>query len=148
MQPTLAVSTSSCPSSTRHGTSTSVSALGRYLHEAAGFPTKHTWLNAIKSGNFDTWPGLTYSNASKYFPRATETIKGHTTQTKQGKKPTKEKPTMVEACAHSPQQTSATTNAVHIYETTISKLYTDDCGRFPIKSRSGKQYIMIVYHCD
>ena len=27
-----------------------------------------------------------------------------------------------------------------------SKLYTDDTGRFPVKSRAGNQYIMIGYH--
>ena len=32
--------------------------------------------------------------------------------------------------------------------TPISKLYTDDTGRFPIHARSGNQYIMISYHCD
>ena len=53
----------------------SVEMLVRYIHAAAGFPMNHTWLNAIKAGNFDTWPGLTYSNAYKYFPRATDTIK-------------------------------------------------------------------------
>ena len=37
----------------------SVAALVIYLHAAGGFPTKHNWLNAIKAGNFDTWPGLT-----------------------------------------------------------------------------------------
>ena len=30
----------------------------------------------------------------------------------------------------------------------MSKLYTDDCVCFPIKSRSGNEYIMIAYHCD
>ena len=27
-------------------------------------------------------------------------------------------------------------------------MYTDDTGRFPVRSRSGNQYIMIVYHFD
>ena len=111
----------------------SVAALVIYLHAAAGIPTKHTWLSAIKVGNFDMWLGLTYSNASKYFPQATETIKGHMTQTNQGVRSTKAKPFMVEARAHSLQQTSSTTNEVHLYKKTIIKLYTDDCGRFPIK---------------
>ena len=70
------------------------------------------------------------------------------TQTKQGVRSTKVRPPIVEARAHAPQQQNATTNEVHIYKTTISKLYTDDCGRFPIKSRNGKKYIMIAYHCD
>ena len=30
----------------------------------------------------------------------------------------------------------------------ISKLYTYDTGRFPIKARSGNQYLMVAYHCD
>ena len=28
----------------------------------------------------------------------------------------------------------------------ISKLYTDDTRRFPIRARSGNQYVMIAYH--
>ena len=77
--------------------------LVRYIHAAAGFPMNHTWLNAIKAGNFDTWPGLTYSNAYKYFPRATDTIKGHMTQTKQVVRSTKVKLLMVEAHSHAQQ---------------------------------------------
>ena len=67
----------------------SVGALVRYLHAAAGFSVKSTWLAAIKSGNFSTWPGLTYTNASKYFPTSDETIKGHLTHSQQGVRSTK-----------------------------------------------------------
>ena len=62
----------------------SVGSLVCYLHTAAGFPVKSTWLAAIKAGNFSTWPGLTYTNASRYCPTSEETIKGHLTQSKQG----------------------------------------------------------------
>ena len=37
---------------------------------------------------------------------------------------------------------------IHIWYQPISKLYTDDCGRFPIRSKSGNEYIIIAYHCD
>ena len=37
---------------------------------------------------------------------------------------------------------------LHIWDKPISKLYTDYYGRFPIRSRSGNEYIMISYHCD
>ena len=30
----------------------------------------------------------------------------------------------------------------------ISKIYTADTGRSPIKSRSGNQYLIVAYHCD
>ena len=43
-------------------------ALVRYIHAAAGFPIWSTWLKAIKNGNFNSWPGLTYNNAEKILP--------------------------------------------------------------------------------
>jgi hypothetical protein len=36
----------------------SVGALVHYLHAAAGFPVKSTWLAAIKASNYTSWPGL------------------------------------------------------------------------------------------
>ena len=44
--------------------------------------------------------------------------------------------------------TSIKTKELHIWDDPISKLYTDDCGSFPIRSRSVNKYIMIVYHCE
>ena len=69
-----------------------VGALFRYLHAAAGFSVKSTWLAAIKVSNFYTWPGLNYANASRYCPSCEETSKGHFTQSKQGIRPTKTGP--------------------------------------------------------
>ena len=40
------------------------------------------------------------------------------------------------------------TKEIHIWDQPISKLYTDDCGRFPIRSISGNEYNIIAYHCD
>ena len=40
------------------------------------------------------------------------------------------------------------TKELHIWDQPISKLYTDDCGRFPIIYRIGNEYIIITYHCD
>ena len=37
---------------------------------------------------------------------------------------------------------------LHIRVEPISKLYTDDTGRFPVRAHSGNQYTMIAYHCD
>ena len=70
----------------------SVGALVCYLRAAAGFPVKSMWLAAIKTGNFSTWPGLTYANASRYCPNCEETSKGHLTQAKQGIRSTKTGP--------------------------------------------------------
>jgi len=40
------------------------------------------------------------------------------------------------------------TNELHVWDQSISKLYTDDCGWLPIHARSGHEYIMITYHFD
>ena len=40
------------------------------------------------------------------------------------------------------------TKEPHNWDQPISKLYADDYGRFPIRSRSRNNYNMIAYHCD
>ena len=67
----------------------SMEALVRYMHAAAGFPVQSTWLKAIKNGDFNSWPGLTYNNAAKYFPQSIETMKVHMVQSSQGSDPQK-----------------------------------------------------------
>ena len=69
----------------------SVEALIIFFHAAAGYPVRDTWLKAIKAGNYDSSPGLTYINATNYFPSADETIKCHMVQTCQGIQSTKPK---------------------------------------------------------
>jgi hypothetical protein len=49
----------------------------KYLHAAAGYPVKDTWIKAIKSGNYTTWPGLPATAAHKHFPGSDKTQKGH-----------------------------------------------------------------------
>ena len=67
----------------------SIEALVLFMHVASGFPVKSTWLKSIKKGNVETWPGLMYTNTSKYCPHAVETIKGHMVQSSQGVRSTK-----------------------------------------------------------
>jgi hypothetical protein len=47
----------------------------KYLHAVAGFPVKETWLDAIKAGNYVTWPGLTAAAVQKHCPDSDETQK-------------------------------------------------------------------------
>jgi hypothetical protein len=46
----------------------------RYLHGGAGFPTRASWLKAIRHGNYLSWPLINIKNVTKFFPR----IKGDT----------------------------------------------------------------------
>ena len=59
--------------------------LCNFLHRAAGYPVKKTWLQAIKDGFFTSWPGLTYVLVSKYLPETSEeTTIGHLRRQQQG----------------------------------------------------------------
>ena len=42
----------------------------------------------------------------------------------------------------------APSKELHIHMEHVSRLYIDDTGRFPVRSRRGNQYIMVAYHCD
>ena len=48
-----------------------------YLHAAASFPPKSTWLKAVRQGNYSTWPLINVKNVAKYFPESEETQIGH-----------------------------------------------------------------------
>ncbi len=63
----------------------STRALIEYLHCCIGSPKKSTLLKAVKNGNFRSFPGLTYTNVSRYCPdNANATVLGHLTQVRQG----------------------------------------------------------------
>ena len=128
----------------------SVGALVRYLHAVTGFSVKSTWLAFIKSGNYSTWSSLTYPNASKYFPSSNETIKVHITQSQQGVRSTK--PTRNNQPKPPPETIntpllSDSAKELHFWLNPTSTLYTNNTSRFPIRSRSVNQYLMITYHC-
>ena len=116
-----------------------------FIHAAAGYPVRSTWLKAIGSGNYSTWLGLTLANSTKYCPNATETLLGHLVQKRQGVRSTKMKAPASLQQHILPQVKS---NELHMFVTPISKLYTDDTGRFPVHACSGNRYIMIVYNSD
>ena len=115
----------------------SVEALVRYMHAAAGFPVKSTWIKAIKHGNYNSCPGLTYNNVAKYCPQSVETIRGHMVQSSQGFRPTKKikhkiHNNQIEKSQKTFQQqkqsdkeeilTQQKTKEIHILDQTISKL--------------------------
>jgi hypothetical protein len=62
-----------------------------YHHALAGFPIKETFLNAVRTGNYATWPGLTIMALHKYFPDSDEMQKGHMKGQGQGIRSTKQK---------------------------------------------------------
>jgi len=63
----------------------------RYLHIAAGSPTKTTWFKAIRNYHYNIQPLLTIKNVNKYFPESEETQQGHMWCQRQGVCSTKNK---------------------------------------------------------
>ena len=108
-------------------------------------------LNAVKAGNCDSFDGLIYSNVSHYCPDADETILGHLAQQRQNVRSTKPKPVTPQApnpTSNPPPLLDVLSHQVFIKVHPISQLYTDDTGHFPVKARSGNQYVMIAYHAN
>jgi len=46
-------------------------------HASVGFPTKATFIDAVRNRNYSTWPKLMVTLINRYFPDSDETIKGH-----------------------------------------------------------------------
>ncbi len=60
-----------------------------YLHAAAGFSPKETFLSAVRASNYVMWPGLTTTLIFKHFPNLEETQKGYMKGQQKGIKSTK-----------------------------------------------------------
>ena len=84
----------------------------------------------------------------RYCPSADETILGHMVQERQGLCSTKPKQPQPQSEARPSPPVPEKSGELHFSVEHISKLYTDDTGRFPVRARSGNQYVMIAYHCD
>jgi hypothetical protein len=130
----------------------SIGALVSFYPAHLGFPVKQTWLDTIKASNCDTFNGLTYSNVARYCPGVDKTILGHLAQQRQNVRSTKPKrstplsPMTLLTTAPSPKGMPFNQIIIKVYP--LSRLYTDNTGRFPIRARLGNQYIMIAFHAD
>jgi hypothetical protein len=121
----------------------------RYLHAAAGFPTKDSWIKAVKNGNYATWPGITVEAVNKHFPESVETQKGHMKKQRQNVRSTKQK-VIVDDDPDGVELTRAITKqnilvkVINANET----VFTNQTGRFPVQSNRGNTSLMVYYDID
>jgi hypothetical protein len=132
----------------------------RYLHAAASFPPKSTWLKAIQQGNYSTWPLINVKNVAKYFPELEETQMGHMQGQRQGIQSTHPVDTPGATNNANPLAITVPVNdpapTAHIVAHDIlirvinlkDTMYRDQTGYFPFVSSLGNCYIMILYHVD
>ena len=136
----------------------SVEALVIYFHATAGYPVRSTWLKAIESGKFASFPGLTLANAKHLCPSTDATIKGHLVQDRQGKNSSSHLKWAEDATEEDdiqspfaglsygtkqatppppdtnvPAPESDSINDLHVRVVHHSELYTDDTGQFPFR---------------
>ena len=123
----------------------------RYLHACAGFPTKQTWLRAIRAGNYATWPHLSVKNVQKHFPESDEERQGHMRSIKQGIRSTKERIMVEVEDENGNVQKVPLKKHNDIYvriDEAKETIYTDQTGAFPVRSRRGNRYIMVLCEMD
>ncbi len=117
-----------------------------YFHGMAGFPTKATWLKAIRKRNYLSCPLINVKNVAKYFPESKETQKGHMRNQRQGVRSTKVAAPTKDAPTNIPHKKK---NKILITEHEVKSLmYADQTGLFPAVSSLGNKYVMILHHVD
>jgi hypothetical protein len=108
----------------------------RYLHAAAGFPTKPTWLTAIRAGSYHTWPGISHKTVNKHYPESDETPKGHMKQSPQGVRSTQVVPANEPTIEPNKKHSDIFIKIIDHRDT----IYTDQTGALPTVSRAGNCY--------
>jgi hypothetical protein len=121
----------------------------RYLHAAAGFPTKEAWIKAIKHGNYTMFPGITAETVNKHFPESVETQKGHTKKQFQNVRSTKQKlildePTEDVELTQAIAKQNIFIKVVNAQET----VYSNQTGRLPVQSSQGNTLLMVYFDVD
>jgi len=119
----------------------------RYLHASLGFPVKSTWLKAIRAGNFVGWPLVTVENVNKYFPESDETQYGHLNQQRQGVRSTKPREAFVEIDASAAAGKKEKDVYIKVFDMK-HQVFSDQTGAFPVRSRGGHRYLMVMLEID
>jgi hypothetical protein len=120
----------------------------KYLHAAAGFLTKDTWLKAIECGNYKSWPGVNTTNIKKHFLESIKTQKGHMKKQRQNVRSTKvrvlENDNEDVKLDRTIKKHDIMVKVIHARTT----MYTNQTGWFPVQSSRGNKLIMVLYEID
>jgi hypothetical protein len=130
-------------------------------HTSAGFPPKETFIDAIRKGNYATWPKLTVTLINRYFPDSDKTIKGHFKGQCQGIRLTKQI-ALEKIIKNKQARIKIEGQNSHFHHIPITKtheaffrikdlsssIHTDQTGAFLFTSQHGNTYIMVAIHLD
>ena len=138
----------------------------QYLHQACFSPNVDTWCKAIDNDQFMGWPGLTSKAVRKYLPPSTATAKGHMARNRKNVRSTTKPPrkvgkrVLIEAAnsmeinlsndedfnpAAEPNAQCDIYIGATIGDTFDDVIYSDQTGRFPVRSFAGNEYVFTAY---
>jgi hypothetical protein len=121
----------------------------QYLHAAARFQVKETWIDTIKAENYITWPGINANMVNRHCPESEETQKGHMKKQRQNVRSTRVKEAPAETDNDSPPTVQKKEHDVYIQIFNAEEtMHTNQTGRFPANSSSGNKYIMVLVEID
>ena len=118
-------------------------------------PSKKTWCKAIANSNYSSWPGLTLELARKHCTDADEniidTMSHRRKNVRSTKIRTKEQDITLKSLNNSVKNVATKvrkSNEAQVFIRHSSKLHPDQTGKLPCTTRSGNQYLMIIYIVD
>jgi hypothetical protein len=130
-----------------------------WYHAAAGFPTKETFIDAVRAGNYASWPGLTTNMINRHFPDSTETAKEHLKGQRQGIRSIKQKApdkfvklattiVKLEQDNSPPAPIARHCNIFICIEDLPETIHTNQTGGSPYTPQQGNRYIMTAIHLN
>ena len=128
----------------------------KWMHAVCGYPAKDTWIKAIRAGNFVGWPLLTVENVHRHYPETDETPMGRLDAERAGTRSTKKKFQSVPLPTASEEDLKPLLGKknrdvyIKMVDTWEMKniIYSDQTGKFPVKSRAGNRYITVMVEID
>jgi hypothetical protein len=123
----------------------------KYLHAAAGYPSKRTWIRGIKNNFYAGWPGLTAKRVLRHLGPNEHTTNGHMKLISQGVNSTTRPPrkrNTPRTRHHALTITVIPTEDVTTDVDLSGLIGTDLPGRYPITSARGHKYIFVLYDAD
>ena len=136
------------------------SLLVHFYHATVGAPAISTFIEATARGYLDCFPHLTVRKIRRNKPHTVATSLEHLDQTRKNYKSTKTR-TAAPPAAPKPDPVSISdeldtfpvlesvpTNFVYTQVKRIDQSFMASTGRFPVKSRSGNEYNLIMYNYD
>jgi hypothetical protein len=130
-----------------------------YYHALAGFPTKESLLDAVHTGNYATWPGLTTAMIRKHFANSDDMQKSNMKGQCQGVRSTKQKALehilareqhikIEPGTENSPTQIKQHDNIFIQIVDLANTIHLDQTGAFPFTMQYSNRYIMDIIHVD